>query len=73
MKFRIMESLNLFTFMLVTRGPKAFFIQDIRSSACSCVRRSEAAEDERQQTRSQDYGHDSESCPATLLSFNRRN
>lgn len=31
------------TFMLVTRGPKAFFIQDIRSSACSCVRRSEAA------------------------------
>lgn len=36
--------------MLVTRGPKAFFIQDIRSSACSCVRRSEATEEEREYT-----------------------
>lgn len=31
------------TLMLVTLGPKAFLIQAIRSSACSCVSRSDAA------------------------------
>lgn len=35
------------TLTLVTRGPRVFFIQAVRSSACSCVRRSEAAETER--------------------------
>lgn len=35
---------SFFTLTLVTRGPSVFFIQDVRSSACSCVRRSEAAE-----------------------------
>lgn len=32
------------TLTLVTRGPSVFFIQDVRSSACSCDRRSEAAD-----------------------------
>lgn len=50
--------------MLAMRGPRAFFIQDIRSSACSCVRRSEAAEEEIKQ-QSQDHRHDGDSCPLT--------
>lgn len=38
------------TFMFATLVPKAFFIQAMRSSACSCVKRSEAARGPRVRT-----------------------
>ena len=45
---------QVLTFTLATRVPRTFFIQEIRSSACSCVRRSDAAE---QETKEESHKH----------------
>lgn len=54
----------LCTFMFATLVPRAFFIQAMRSSACSWVRRSEAAEAERGK-RGKSQKEDGGSCALT--------